>query len=110
MSDDELPTTHLRTAWHPIFILLLQYLLPAERWRVVAEYLLSREPRRIDAVVIRCADPATLTADEWRPEYLRSVLDDLRPYNVGVAQPARAPLVPAHARVPRPAEAPRGLR
>lgn len=69
---------HLRTAWHPVFIRLLEHLLPADVWRVVAEYVLTREPRRIDAVIIRRVG----TAHPGSPEYLRSVLDELRDHNV----------------------------
>jgi hypothetical protein len=69
---------HLRTAWHPVFIRLLEHLLPADVWRVVAEYMLTRAPRRIDAVIIRRVG----TAPPGSPEYLRSVLDDLRDHNV----------------------------
>lgn len=28
---------HLRTAWHPLLILLLEHLLPPELWRVEAK-------------------------------------------------------------------------
>lgn len=69
---------HLRTAWHPLLILLLQLLLPRDLWRVVAEYALTREPRRIDAVIVRRVAPAV----GWHAEYLRSVLDDLREHNL----------------------------
>ncbi len=69
---------HLRTAWHPVFVRLLEQLLPADVWRVVAEYVLTREPRRIDAVIIRRVGASL----GWHPEYLRSVLDDLREHNV----------------------------
>jgi len=68
----------LRTAWHPLLILLLELLLPGELWRVVAEYALTREPRRIDAVVVR----RVADASQWHPEYLRSVLDGLRAHNI----------------------------
>jgi hypothetical protein len=63
---------HLRTAWHPMLILLLEMLLPPDQWQVVAEYALTREPRRIDAVIVRRVD-----VRDWHPEYLRSLLDDL---------------------------------
>ena len=70
--------THLRTAWHPVFVFLLEQLLPADRWRVVSEWQLTREPRRIDAVIIRRGE----RADPWDPPYLRSVLADLRAHNI----------------------------
>jgi len=75
---EDATTPHLRTAWHPVFIRLLEHLLPAEVWRVVAEYVLTREPRRIDAVIIRRVG----AAPDWHPEYLRSVLDGLHDHNV----------------------------
>jgi len=68
---------HLRTAWHPMLILLLEMLLPPDQWQVVAEYALTREPRRIDAVIVRRVDER-----DWHPEYLRSLLDDLLPHNL----------------------------
>jgi len=70
--------THLRTAWHPVFVLLLEQLLPTDVWRVVAEYVLTREPRRIDAVIIRRVG----VRSDWHADYLRSVLDNLRDHNV----------------------------
>ena len=93
-----------------MLVVAIEESLDLRAWQVIGEFLVNLEPGRIDAVVIRRTDPHTIVPDDWRPEYLRSVLDDLRPYNVGVAQPARAPLVPAHARVPRPPHAPRSLR
>ena len=70
--------THLRTAWHPLFIGMLEQLLPPDLWRVTAEYSLTRESRRIDAVVLR----RVAQAEDWHPTYLRSVLDGLRAHNV----------------------------
>jgi hypothetical protein len=52
-------------------------LLPPDQWQVVAEYALTREPRRIDAVIVRRVD-----VRDWHPEYLRSLLDDLLPHNL----------------------------
>ncbi|MFO0653005.1 MAG: hypothetical protein U0326_42700 [Polyangiales bacterium] len=71
-------STHLRTAWHPLLILLLEHLLPPELWRVEAEYPLTREPRRIDAVIVR----RVADTRGWHPEYLHSVLDELREHNI----------------------------
>lgn len=68
----------MRTAWHPLLVLLLELLLPRDLWTVVAEYALTREPRRIDAVIVR----RVAEAEAWHPEYLRSVLDDLRAHNI----------------------------
>jgi hypothetical protein len=73
-ADDPL---HLRTAWHPLLILLLERLLPHELWEVLAEYPLTREPRRIDAVIVRRA-----AESHWQPSHLRSVLDDLHEHNL----------------------------
>jgi hypothetical protein len=73
-ADDPL---HLRTAWHPLMILLLERLLPGELWEVLAEYTLTREPRRIDAVIVRRA-----AESHWHPSHLRSVLDDLHDHNL----------------------------
>jgi hypothetical protein len=68
---------HLRTAWHPLLILLLERLLPRDLWDVLSEYTLTREPRRIDAVIVRrAAEP------HWQPSHLRSVLDDLHAHNL----------------------------
>jgi hypothetical protein len=68
---------HLRTAWHPLLILLLERLLPRDLWDVLSEYTLTREPRRIDAVIVRrAAEP------HWQPSHLRSVLDDLHDHNL----------------------------
>jgi hypothetical protein len=68
---------HLRTAWHPLLVMLLELLLPREHWKVLAEHALTREPRRIDVVIVRQLD-----ASAWRPRHLRSVLDDLRAHNL----------------------------
>jgi hypothetical protein len=68
---------HLRTAWHPLLILLLERLLPRDLWDVLSEYTLTREPRRIDAVIVRRAAEA-----HWQPSHLRSVLDDLHDHNL----------------------------
>jgi hypothetical protein len=73
-ADDPL---HLRTAWHPLLILLLERLLPHEIWDVLSEFTLTREPRRIDAVIVRRAREL-----HWRPSHLRSVLDDLHEHNL----------------------------
>jgi hypothetical protein len=68
---------HLRTAWHPLLVMLLELLLPRDHWKVLAEHALTREPRRIDVVIVRQLD-----ASAWRPRHLRSVLDDLRAHNL----------------------------
>jgi hypothetical protein len=68
---------HLRTAWHPLLVMLLELLLPRDHWKVLAEHALTREPRRIDVVIVRRRD-----ASAWRPRHLRSVLDELRAHNL----------------------------
>ena len=73
-ADDPL---HLRTAWHPLLVLLLEHLLPRDFWEVLAEYALTREPRRIDAVIVR-----RVARETWHPSHLRSVLDDLHDHNL----------------------------
>ena len=60
-----------------LILLLLEMLLPPDQWQVVAEYALPREPRRIDAVIVRCVD-----VRDWHPEYLRSLLDDPLTHNL----------------------------
>jgi hypothetical protein len=76
-SDDT--TGHLYTAWHPLFVWLIQHVLTAEWWDVLPEAQLTLEPQRADAIIIRRKDVAG-TPEE--PEYLRSVLSALRPHNV----------------------------
>jgi len=68
---------HLRTAWHPLLVMLLELLLPRDHWTVLAEHALTREPRRIDVVIVRRLDDSA-----WRPRHLRSVLDELRAHNL----------------------------
>jgi len=77
LGDDMPEAMHLRTAWHPLLILLLQQLLPRDLFDVLAEYTLTREPRRIDVVIVR-----RVAEQGWRPSYLRSLLDDLRAHNL----------------------------
>jgi len=70
---------HLRTAWHALLVLMLEHLLAKEWWRLMPEVQLTREPQRIDAVVVRLLDaPGTPTP----PTHLRSVLDGLLRHNV----------------------------
>lgn len=76
--DDPASSTHLRTAWHPVLIAVLERLLPPDVARIIAEYALTREPRRIDAVVVRRAERAV----GWYPDHLRSVLEGLRAYTI----------------------------
>jgi len=77
MAADDTPT-HLYTAWHPLFVWLLQHVLATERWDVLPEAQLTLEPQRADAIICRTDVVGTPT----EPLYLRSVLSDLRPHNV----------------------------
>lgn len=43
----------LRTAWHPLLVLMLRKLLPDDGFDVTGEFSLTREPLRLDVVVIR---------------------------------------------------------
>ncbi len=52
---------HLRTAWHRWLVLLSEHPPPHALWEVLAEYPLTREPRRIDAVIVRRVAP-----QHWR--------------------------------------------
>lgn len=78
MAPDDTPT-HLYTAWHPLFVWLLQHVLATEWWDVLPEAQLTLEPQRADAIIIRRTDIIGTPAE---PLYLRSVLSDLRPHNV----------------------------
>ena len=51
-------TGHLYTAWHPLFVWLIQQVLAAEWWDVLPEAQLTLEPQRADAIVIRRRDVA----------------------------------------------------
>ena len=68
-----------RTAWHPLLVLLIEQVLPRDRWQTLPEYQLSREPLRIDVVLLRrtAGDPA---GDE--SARLRSLLSGLRPHTL----------------------------
>jgi len=65
-----------RTAWHPMFVALLERRLQPG-YRLVPELQLSREPLRADVVVIRLeGTPA------GEPERLRSILTHLSPHTL----------------------------
>ena len=70
---------HMNTAWHPLLVVLLEHLLPREWYRVLPEVQLTREPQRIDVVVVRLEKR---TGDPPPPTHLRSVLDGLRAHNI----------------------------
>ncbi len=64
-----------RTAWHPMFVVLVESSLDLRVWEVLPELQLGREPRRIDVVVVHrtAADATTATP----PTRLASVLDEM---------------------------------
>lgn len=68
----------MQTAWRPMLVLLLEWTLP-RAWKVVPEFLLSRQPQRIDAVIA-----LQRTGDEPppEPEYLRSLRSDLQTHSL----------------------------
>jgi hypothetical protein len=61
------------TAWHPLLVVLLERVLPGGWYQCLSEFQLSREPLRIDVVVVRRSRPGTPPA----PRLLASVVGDL---------------------------------
>jgi hypothetical protein len=61
------------TAWHPLLVALLEHVLPGGWYQCISEFQLSREPLRIDVVIVRRSHPGTPPA----PRLLASVLGDL---------------------------------
>jgi hypothetical protein len=61
------------TAWHPVLVALLEQVLPGGFYQCISEFQLSREPLRIDVVVVRRSRPGTPPA----PHLLASVVGDL---------------------------------
>jgi hypothetical protein len=61
------------TAWHPVLVVLLEHVLPGGFYQCLSEFQLSREPLRIDVVVVRRTRPGTPPA----PRLLVSVVGDL---------------------------------
>lgn len=45
------------TAWHPMLVVLLEHVLPAGFFQCIPEFQLSREPLRIDVVIVRRTRP-----------------------------------------------------
>jgi hypothetical protein len=67
--------TRLRvhTAWHPLIVTLIEHILPHDWYRCISEYQLTREPLRVDIVIVR-------RSREGNPPPLRlltSILGDL---------------------------------
>jgi hypothetical protein len=61
------------TAWHPVLVALLEHVLPEDFYQCISEFQLSREPLRIDVVVLRRSRPGTPPT----PRLLASVVGDL---------------------------------
>jgi hypothetical protein len=61
------------TAWHPMLVALLEHVLPGGFYQCISEFPLSREPLRIDIVVVRRSRPGTPPA----PHLLVSIVGDL---------------------------------
>jgi hypothetical protein len=61
------------TAWHPVLVVLLEHVLPGGFYQCLSEFQLSREPLRIDVVVVRRSRPGTPPA----PRLLTSIVADL---------------------------------
>ena len=59
-----------RTAWHPLFVELLRLVLPSRGWQVSPEVPLTREPLRLDVLVVRRLQRAPLPT-LLRPEVER---------------------------------------
>ena len=79
MSDEIDRALHyMNMAWHPLFILLIEHLVSRDWYRVIPELQLTREPLRLDALVVRKEREGAAPP----PTHLHSVLDDLRDHNV----------------------------
>src|SRR5215468_5688467 len=61
------------TAWHPVLVVLLEHVLPDGFYQCISEFQLSREPLRIDVVIVRRTHPGTPPP----PQLLASVVADL---------------------------------
>jgi hypothetical protein len=65
--------SRIYTAWHPVLVVLLEHVLPGDWYQCISEFQLSREPLRIDVVVVRRSRPGTPPA----PRLLASIVGDL---------------------------------
>jgi hypothetical protein len=65
--------TRVYTAWHPLVVVAIEHTLPAGWYQCLSEFQLSREPLRIDIVVVRRTREGTPPP----PRLLASVLADL---------------------------------
>lgn len=61
------------TAWHPVLVALLEQVLPGGFYQCISEFQLSREPLRVDVVIVRRTHPGTPPP----PHLLASVVADL---------------------------------
>jgi hypothetical protein len=76
MTEPESPQFEVTTAWHPMLVALLEHYLPSG-WQLLPEFQLSRQPLRVDIVILRrTAEPA------GTPRKLHSILDHLRPHTL----------------------------
>jgi hypothetical protein len=70
---------HMKTAWHPLLVVLLEHLLPHEWYRLLPELQLTKEPQRIDTVIIRKRRRVGAPPE---PTHLVSVLGGLRAHTI----------------------------
>jgi hypothetical protein len=68
----------MRTAWHPLLVVLLEHLLPRAWYRLIPELQLTKEPQRVDTVIIRKRRAGAAPS----PTHLVSVLDGLRDHTL----------------------------
>lgn len=68
----------MRTAWHPLLVVLLEHLLPRAWYRLIPELQLTKEPQRVDTVIIRKRRVGAAPS----PTHLVSVLDGLRDHTL----------------------------
>jgi hypothetical protein len=66
------------TAWHPVLVALLEHVLPGGFYQCISEFQLSREPLRIDVVIVRRSGPGTPPA----PHLLASIVGDLADHTI----------------------------
>ncbi len=70
--------TRVYTAWHPVLVALLEHVLPGGFYQCLSEFQLSREPLRIDVVVVRRSRPGVPPA----PHLLASVVANLADHTI----------------------------
>jgi hypothetical protein len=72
-SEEMAKSGRIYTAWHPLIVVAIEHTLPPGWYRSLSEFQLSREPLRVDIVVVRRTREGTPPA----PRLLASVLADL---------------------------------